>query len=96
MELAHIKISDPDFAAYLRAAGARVVPLRCPTADVALEQLDGQQIIDAVSQVLADPLEFPPLAQATLPCDHVAIALGDGIPQVGRVSSCAVEACRGA
>ena len=43
----------------------------------------------AVRDALAQPLEFPPLAQGTVPGDHVAIAVDRDVP-------CAVDIVRGA
>lgn len=48
----------------------------------------GDEIDDpvaAVAAALADPLEFPPLAQATAPGDRIAIAIGDVVPQADAV-----------
>ena len=49
---------------------------------------DGQPLSDpaaAVAAALVEPLDFPPLARAVTPDDHVAIALGSGIPQMPAV-----------
>ena len=48
----------------------------------------GQPIDDpsaAVAAALTDPLEFPPLAQATAPGDRIAIAVGESVPQADAV-----------
>ena len=41
--------------------------------------------VAAVAAALADPLEFPPLAQATAPGDRIAIAIGDVVPQIDAI-----------
>lgn len=41
--------------------------------------------VAAVAAALADPLEFPALAQATAPDDRVAIAIGDNVPQIDAI-----------
>ncbi len=46
----------------------------------------------AVRQALASPIGFPPLASATVPGDHVAIALDEGVPQTAKILRGAVAA----
>ena len=41
--------------------------------------------LTAIEQSLAEPIEFPPLAQALVPDDRVAIAVGGSIPHVAEV-----------
>ena len=56
-------------------------------ADVLLAECDaprGQPLDDpaaAVAAALDDPIEFPPLAQAVVPGDLVALAVEPGLPQ---------------
>ena len=38
-----------------------------------------------VVEALDDPISFPPLVEATVPGDHIAIPVGSGIPQVASV-----------
>jgi nickel-dependent lactate racemase len=40
---------------------------------------------EAVERALAEPLEFPPLAQAALPGDKVVLALGEAVPQAATI-----------
>jgi nickel-dependent lactate racemase len=47
------------------------------------EPLD--DLVAAVSAAVSDPLEFPPLAQATAPGDRIAIAVGESVPQADAV-----------
>jgi nickel-dependent lactate racemase len=47
---------------------------------------------DMTLHALAEPLEFPPLAAATVPGDRVAIAVDENVPCVGAVVRGAVEA----
>jgi nickel-dependent lactate racemase len=44
-----------------------------------------------VATALAEPLEFPPLRQATIPGDHVVLALEHALPQAPRIVSAVVE-----
>jgi nickel-dependent lactate racemase len=46
----------------------------------------------ATAAALAAPLEFPPLRQAITPDDHVAIAVGPGVPQAAAVVAGVVHA----
>jgi len=46
---------------------------------------------DAVAAALAEPLEFPPLRQATVPGDHVVLVLEHAVPQAARIVSAVVE-----
>jgi nickel-dependent lactate racemase len=48
-------------------------------------------VADAVAQAVEQPLAFPPLRQAIVPGDHVAIVLDDGIPNPGSVLSPLIE-----
>lgn len=41
--------------------------------------------VAAVAAALADPIEFPPLTQATAPGDRIAIAIGDVVPQADAI-----------
>ena len=53
------------------------------------------EVIDDPKQFLieslADPIGFPPLVEATVPGDRVAIAVGRGIPQVAAIVAAVVE-----
>jgi len=54
----------------------------------------GQAIHDvqaATRRALAAPLDFPPLAQAAVPGDHVALALDHGVPQQAHLMAAVVE-----
>jgi nickel-dependent lactate racemase len=44
-----------------------------------------EDVEQAVGRALAEPLEFPPLAQAVLPGDKVVLALDSCVPQAGRI-----------
>ncbi|NOZ40118.1 MAG: DUF2088 domain-containing protein [Planctomycetes bacterium] len=46
-----------------------------------IESLPHDQIVAHVRAQLAEPIHFPPLAQATVPGDHVVLAIEPGIPQ---------------
>jgi len=46
----------------------------------------------AVREALATPVGYPPLASATVPGDHVAIALDEGVPQAATILTGAVAA----
>ena len=48
-------------------------------------------IAEAVDRALAEPLEFPALAQAVLPLDKVVLALEPGVPQAATVVERAVR-----
>ncbi len=52
-----------------------------PVADVAAR----------VAESIEQPLEFPPLRQAVVPGDHVAIVLDDGVPRAAKVLEPIVE-----
>ncbi len=52
--------------------------------------------VSAVVRALADPLDFPPLAAATVPGDRVAIALDDNVPCAASVVDGAVQAFQNA
>jgi nickel-dependent lactate racemase len=60
-----------------------------PPADAAVIDLAASQGISdpaqAVSRALSEPLGYPPLAQATVPGDHVTLAVGPGVPQLGEI-----------
>ncbi len=45
----------------------------------------------ALTEAIASPLDFPALGQAIIPGDRVAIALGDGVPQVGPMTAALIE-----
>ena len=58
----------------------------------------GQPLADpaaATAAALAEPLDYPPLAQSTTPGDRVVLALDRGVPQVAQVTA-AVVRCPGA
>ena len=46
---------------------------------------------DAATQALAQPLEYPALDRCTMPGDRVAIVLGSGVPQGGRIAAAVVR-----
>jgi nickel-dependent lactate racemase len=48
----------------------------------------------ATIAALAAPLEFPPLAQAVVPGDHVAIAVDEAVPEVASVVRGVIESLR--
>jgi nickel-dependent lactate racemase len=45
----------------------------------------------AVAAALAQPLEYPALAQTATPGDRVVVALGPGLPQIAQITSAIVE-----
>ncbi len=54
----------------------------------------GETVIDvraAVDRVLADPLDFPPLREAVVSGDRVAITLDGGVPQVETIVASVVD-----
>jgi nickel-dependent lactate racemase len=44
-----------------------------------------------VDAVLDAPMGFPPLAQATIPGDRVALVVDDGVPQINRILASIIE-----
>lgn len=50
----------------------------------------------ALADALAQPLEFPPLRQATVPGDHVVLALEHGVPRASALVCGVVEVLMGA
>src|SRR5438876_1656278 len=50
----------------------------------------------ATSAALANPLDFPPLRQAVIPGDHVALAVQGGVPQRAAVVAAMVADLIGA
>ncbi|MBI3469032.1 MAG: DUF2088 domain-containing protein [Planctomycetes bacterium] len=67
----------------IRLSGETV---RLPVADLAA----------GVAAAIEAPLDFPPLRQAVVPGDHVAIVLDDGIPHAGEVLGPLIECLIGA
>jgi nickel-dependent lactate racemase len=65
--------------------------------DVLLTECDaprGQPLDDpaaAVAAALADPIEFPPLAQAIVPGDLVALAVEPGLPQAANIVAAVIQ-----
>jgi nickel-dependent lactate racemase len=57
--------------------GPRGVPLGC--------------VGEATDRLLAEPLEFPPLAQAILPGDSIVLALAEGVPRAATIVARVVE-----
>jgi nickel-dependent lactate racemase len=53
-------------------------------------------IAESVAQAIEQPRAFPPLRQAVVPGDHVAIVLDDGIPTPGSVLAPLMECLAGA
>src|SRR5262245_51344704 len=53
-------------------------------------------IAESVAQAIEQPHAFPPLRQAVVPGDHVAIVLDDGIPTPGSVLAPLMECLAGA
>ncbi|WP_148072770.1 lactate racemase domain-containing protein [Bythopirellula goksoeyrii] len=49
--------------------------------------IDNRQLPDHVQRAFDDPLDYPPLASATVPGDRVAIALQAGVPQLNQILS---------
>jgi len=45
----------------------------------------------AVARALAEPLDYPPLAQSTTPGDRVVLALEPGLPQAGEITATVVR-----
>src|SRR5882672_10055448 len=45
----------------------------------------------AVADVLAKPLDFPPLSQAIFPGDRIVLALEPSVPQAGEIVAAVVE-----
>ncbi|TWT32183.1 hypothetical protein KOR34_39440 [Posidoniimonas corsicana] len=66
-----------------------VVPRRL---DETLRPLAGDRARAAVTKALQQPLEFPPIADSIVPGDTVAVALGEGIPDVASVASGMLDA----
>jgi len=50
-----------------------------------------RHVCEAVKRALAEPLEYPPLAQAALPGDKVVLALDRGVPQAAAIVRQTVE-----
>ena len=74
----------------LRYGAASRVEFDLPTESLVAEcdAPRGQALDDpaaAVAAALIDPLDFPPLAQTTVPGDSVAIALGEAVPQAAAI-----------
>ena len=46
---------------------------------------------DAVVEALAHPVDYPPLDRYTMPGDHIAIALGDGVPHGDQISAAVIR-----
>jgi nickel-dependent lactate racemase len=76
--------------------GTRAIEL--DVGDTRLVELRGGRCVaaisdvsDAVAHAIEQPLAFPPLRQAIVPGDHVAIVLEDGIPDAGTVLSPLIE-----
>src|SRR3989304_4985702 len=44
----------------------------------------------AAAAVLAEPLDYPPLARGVTPSDRVVLALEEGVPQAGEVVAAAI------
>jgi nickel-dependent lactate racemase len=55
-----------------------------------------EDVASAVAKAIESPLEFPPLRQAVVPGDHVAIVLDEGVPRpmdvLGPLVECLIEA----
>ncbi len=66
-------------------AGAIVVDCPAPRGEPA------EDIALAVCQALAEPLEFPPLAEAVVPGDHIVIVVEHGVPRANEVVAAVVE-----
>jgi hypothetical protein len=66
-----LRIDLPPEAVLADCTAPPVVPLDDPSA--------------AVAAALADPIEFPPLAQALVPGDRIALALDHGVPRAASV-----------
>ena len=69
--------------------------------DAQLVAVDGEvsvppiaDVSRAVEAAIATPIEFPPLRQAVVPGDHVALVLDDGMPRPGDVLGPVVECLR--
>jgi nickel-dependent lactate racemase len=52
---------------------------------VAPAGMDDADTLTSTQRALQKPLDFPPLRQATVPGDHVVVALGPSVPQVADV-----------
>jgi nickel-dependent lactate racemase len=50
-----------------------------------------EEISPAIRAALAEPLEFPPLARATVPGDKIVLALEPGLPQAATLISALVD-----
>jgi nickel-dependent lactate racemase len=57
------------------AEGALVANCLAPTG------MDDAAAVDSAQKAIQAPLDFPPLRQATVPGDHVVVALGPSVPQ---------------
>ncbi len=55
-----------------------------------------QNVAAAVADAIESPIDFPPLRQAVVPGDHVAIVLDDSVPRAADVLGPIVECLRGA
>lgn len=56
--------------------------------------LTPEQLVDQVKLQLAEPLDFPPLPQATIPGDTVMLPIGPGVPQLATVLDGVLRALR--
>jgi nickel-dependent lactate racemase len=84
-----------EIAASVMPADDHRVRLTRESDALAATRRDEDQPLDpaaAVIRALADPLDFPPLAAATVPGDRVAIALDGGVPCMAAVVQGVIEA----
>lgn len=79
-------LSIGTISSYLSPSADRQV--RLEPAGVAADVPAAVEPVEAARQALAEPLDYPPLAQATVPGDHVAIAVVADVP-------CAADVVRG-
>jgi nickel-dependent lactate racemase len=89
--------SIEDLAKRISAADDRRVRLTRETGGPPAGSVDVEPRLDATAAViraLAEPLDYPPLAAATVPGDHVAIALDEAMPCAMEILQGAVEAFR--
>src|SRR5262245_46865422 len=65
-------------------------------ADCAAPARVEEDVASAAGSALESPLDFPPLRKATVPGDHVVLALGPGVPQAAELVAAVVpELIRG-
>ena len=85
--------SIPNLAKRLQEAGAQLISVESRASD-SPASIPLSDVSTAVVDALANPVDFPPLAQATVPGDQVALAVDEGIPCLAEVVVGAIEGLR--